>query len=160
MKSKILGALVALFSVFSLFTPASAGSHEMIKVGDVVIEQPWARASASKKAGAAFFKLNNKGGADKLLAAKSDVAKKVEIHLSSMDDNGVMKMEKQDYIELPANGNVVLKPGSYHVMLMKLNRQMEEGDKIDVELVFEKAGSVMLQIPVMKAGAMGHNHSH
>ncbi|MTI08325.1 copper chaperone PCu(A)C [Curvivirga aplysinae] len=157
MKNKILGAIVALFSVFAISTFASA---DEIKHGDIMIKDPWARAAANQKVGAGFLKMHNMGEADVLLAAKSDIAKKVEIHESSMSAEGIMRMVRQDNLPIPAGGMVELKPGSFHIMFMKLNEKMTEGEKVTVELIFEKAGPITLELPIHKAGAMKHGHDH
>ncbi len=153
MKIKIFGAIVALFTFATL--------SSMVSASDMMIMKPWARASASvtAKSGAAFMMLHNMGGADKLLSASSDVAKKTELHESSMTADGVMKMEKQDYIAIPAGGMVTLKPGSFHVMFMKLKQPLVMGETVSVELTFEKAGKMTIDVPIKKAGAMGMDHS-
>jgi copper(I)-binding protein len=47
-------------------------------------------------------------------------------------------------IDIPANGQVELKPGGFHVMLIGLTRDLNVGDSVQLTLTFEKAG----QIPV------------
>ena len=71
--------------------------------------------------GAVFMLLVNEGGeADRLVGGKTDVAKVVEIHETVMEGD-VMKMQMlPDGLEVPARGEVLLKPGSYHVMLIDL----------------------------------------
>jgi copper(I)-binding protein len=48
----------------------------------------------------------------------------------------------------------VLKPGSYHVMLMNLTEPLEEGDTVELELEFSSAGKVKLTAPVKPGQAM------
>ena len=52
-------------------------------------------------------------------------------------------------INIPANGNISLKPGSYHIMLSGLDKSLELGDKIEVSLEFNKNKSITVQ-PVLK----------
>jgi copper(I)-binding protein len=91
--------------------------------------------------GAIFMRLVNTGGeADRLTSARSDVAEVVEIHETRMEGE-VMKMQHlPDGIELPAGGQVELKPGGYHIMLIGLKRDLKEGDQVRLELEFEKSG--------------------
>ena len=44
-----------------------------------------------------------------------------------------------------------LKPGSLHVMLMKLNRDLKAGDTFNLTLKYEKAGEVPVQVKVQPA---------
>lgn len=94
---------------------------------------------------AAYMVIRNTGSEpDKLIAASTDVAKTVELH-TVVEEGGMMRMRQvEGGIEIPANGEVVLKPGGFHVMLIGLTRDLNAGDKVQLTLTFEKAG----QIPV------------
>jgi copper(I)-binding protein len=100
---------------------------------------------------AAYMTINNSGEADKLIAAKGDVAQNIELHTMEMKD-GVMEMRMvEGGIDIPANGSVELKPGGLHVMLIGLNRDLKNGDQVKLTLEFEKAGSVEVQAEVRAA---------
>jgi periplasmic copper chaperone A len=143
----------ALF--LTIATLSSAALAHDVQSGDLTIMHPWARATAkSAKTGAAYFMISNQGKtADKLVDVKSDVAKKTEIHLSSMKD-GMMKMERVDGVKVPANDNAELKPGSYHIMFMGLKAPFKTGTKFPLTLVFEKGGVVEINVMVQKGPAM------
>lgn len=116
----------------------------------------WARAALKDGTSAAYMLLHNHGTEDDaLIGASSDVAAAVEIHLSKMKDDGTMEMIKQESIALPADGEVELKPGSYHVMLIGLVKDLNVGDEITITLDFEHAEDITLTIPVMEAADMG-----
>lgn len=124
--------------------------------GDITVENPWARASAGKvKTGAAFLTIKNGGTTlDKLIAARSPVSKKTQIHQSLMED-GIMKMRHVKAIEVPPGGMIMLKPGGYHIMFMGLKEPLKKGGTLHLTLVFEKAGEVEVMAKIMKAGAKG-----
>jgi copper(I)-binding protein len=116
---------------------------ESIQISDV-----WSRPSLAGGNGAVFFTVNNPTGEDDtLLSASSDIAGAVEIHRSSMVD-GVMKMEKQDEVLLPAGSETIFQPGGLHVMLIGLNQDLEVGDTFTVTLMMEKEGEVTLDVVV------------
>jgi periplasmic copper chaperone A len=122
----------------------------------ITVEQPWARATPTgAKTGAAYMTLDNKSGtADRLTGASSDVADKLQIHEMKVE-NGVMQMrEVPGGLPIPAGGSVVLKPGSYHVMLIGLKKPLTAGEKIPLTLTFEKAGNISVTVPVQAMGAM------
>jgi copper(I)-binding protein len=50
---------------------------------------------------------------------------------------------------------LVLKPGSYHMMLFGLRQPLKEGDHLPVTLHFAGAGSVAVTAVVVKAGGAG-----
>jgi copper(I)-binding protein len=122
----------------------------------ITVEQPWARATPTgAKTGAVYMTLDNKSGTtDRLTGASSDVADKLQIHEMKVE-NGVMQMrEVPDGLSIPAGGSVVLKPGSYHVMMIGLKKPLTAGDKFPVTLTFEKAGNISVTVPVQAMGAM------
>ncbi|MEL7543648.1 MAG: copper chaperone PCu(A)C [Pseudomonadota bacterium] len=137
----------------ALASPVSAGSAT--KVGDLVIEQPWSRATPkAAKVGAGYLTITNNGaGADRLLAVSSPIAGVTEIHTMTVTD-GIMKMRKlQDGIEIPAGESITLAPGGDHVMFMQLKTPIRKDDKIAATLTFEKAGTVNVTFGAVKIGS-------
>ena len=155
-----------LFSVLLLATAFVAGSaiasDDEVKIGALKIEDAKARATVpAQKMSGGFMKIENKGGADKLLAASSSVSKTMELHTMSMEGN-VMKMREIKGIDIPANGKVELKSGGLHLMFIDLKEQLKPGSTIKVKLKFEKAGEVEVPFKVMghpAHGEPGHDHS-
>lgn len=127
--------------------------------GHIMVQDAYARAAGmSAKAGAAFMQIMNHGAEDdQLIDARSDISKRVELHTHKIDDQGVAKMlHVPEGFTIPAGGMHELKRGADHVMFMGLNGALEQGDTVTVTLVFEKAGEVVVEIPVdLKRGQMG-----
>lgn len=98
---------------------------------------------------AVYMRLVNKGGqADRLVRASADVAETAEIHESGMEGD-VMKMQHlPDGLAVPAGGEVELKPGGYHVMLIGLKSDLQVGDRFPVVLTFEKAETLTVEAEV------------
>lgn len=134
-----------------------------VAADEISIEQPWSRATApSAQNGAAFMTIRNTGSeAETLYAAATERADRVELHTHLMED-GVMKMRKVETIEIPADGEALLKPGGLHVMFFGLKSPLREGETFPVELRFEKAGNRTVEVTVMGAGSKspmsGHGH--
>lgn len=142
----LAAALAACFAM-----PAAADD---VKAGSLTISGAFARSSPMMaQAGAGFMTITSSGEADTLLAFKSDICEKPELH-THIDDNGMMKMRAVDKIDVPANGSVELKPGSFHLMFIDLKERLQQGQMLDVTLVFEKAGEVAIKVPVKGPGAM------
>ena len=144
----------AVFLAGLLVAPAQA---QEVKAGDLVVMQPWSRATPSgAKIAGAYLTIENKGAApDRLIGGAGDVAGKVEIH-EMATDNGVMKMRPLDKgLAIEPGKTVKLAPGGYHLMLFDLKRQLKQGDKVPVTLEFEKAGKVALSLDVQGVGAQG-----
>ena len=119
--------------------------------GEIIIKDPYVRSSTpTSKTGAAFMTLMNQTDSDdRLVGVASDVAGRVELHTHIEDANGVMKMtEIEGGIPVAAGGMHEMKRGGDHVMFMGLNGPLEQGSEITVTLTFEKAGDVVVLIPV------------
>ncbi|WP_299621866.1 copper chaperone PCu(A)C [uncultured Tateyamaria sp.] len=150
----------------SLFAAACAASILVVPAwaDSIKIMDPYARAaSPSAKAGAAFMMITNESGQDdRLIAARSDAAKRVELHTHIETGDGVMQMtEIEGGVALPAGSTHHMKRGGDHIMLMGLTGPLEQNAEIEVTLVFETAGEMVVTIPVdnarkPKAGAHSH----
>jgi copper(I)-binding protein len=143
-------ALAALFAVLAL--PALALDY---KLGAIEIGQPWARATPSTaEAGGGFLAITNTGTTlDRLIAVKSPAADKVEIHEMKMDGNVMRMREVEKGIEIPPGATVELKPGGFHIMFMGLKAPFAKDAKVPATLVFEKAGSIDVELLVQAMGA-------
>ena len=118
-------------------------------------EQPWARATApQQKVGGAYVTLTSPVD-DRLIGASSSVAGRTEVHEMTMN-GGVMRMrEQKDGIALPAGKPVALAPGGYHIMLMDLQTPLVAGQTITVQLRFQHAPPMDLDVKVAPIGAQG-----
>lgn len=98
---------------------------------------------------AVYMRIVNSGGAaDRLVAASTDAAAAVELHESRMVGDVMQMAPVEGGIPVPANGEVELKPGGLHVMLIGLTRDLQPGDTVTLTLTFEGAGAVTVEAPV------------
>lgn len=130
---------------------ASALALSMLSVpalaGDITVEDPYAR-SSNPRSGAAFMVIRNAGEAERLVAARADIAERVELHTHLME-NGIMKMrEVEGGIEIPSDGMAHLKRGGLHVMFLGLKAPMEQGQAFPLTLVFESGQEITVEVPV------------
>lgn len=141
MKNKTLISVLLLTTLLA----SACGSSS----GELTIQDAWARPASAGENGAAYFVIENGTASDDtLLSVSSDIAEATEVHMSMMDGNGVMSMQMQEAVTIPANGKVEFKTGGLHVMFVGLNQDLKVGDTISLTLNFEKAGSLTIQAPV------------
>jgi copper(I)-binding protein len=106
-------------------------------------------------AGAAFMVIHNTTDFDDaLLGASSPAAAVVEIHHTSMAEDGSMSMAPVAEIPIPAGGVAVLEPGGFHVMLIDLVAPLEVGQVIELSLEFGSAEPQTISVPVQAFGPM------
>lgn len=143
---------------------ASAGDgnghdmHARVEISDVR-----ARETMNDK-GAVYFTVRSTGEADRLLSASVDpaMADDAQVHETVME-GGSATMREVDGIDVPAGGELVLKPGSYHIMLLGVKEKLSAGDTFTLEVVFEHSGAISLEVGVVAMDAamgsiMGHGH--
>ncbi|PID41711.1 MAG: hypothetical protein CSB48_13765 [Proteobacteria bacterium] len=94
---------------------------------------------------------NDSDKGDRLLSATSDVSERVELHTTVLSDDGMMRMRQMDSIAIPANGEVELKPGAMHLMLIGLTTPLVKGNRVVFNLVFEHQGSVTVELEISGA---------
>ncbi|MGC1503032.1 MAG: copper chaperone PCu(A)C [Sulfitobacter sp.] len=138
-------------TVFAAGVAACILSTTALFAGEITIKDAYIRSSTpTSKTGAAFLMLKNGRDADdRLVAASSDVAKRVELHTHKDAGNGVMQMvEIEGGIAVPAGGMHLLQRGGDHIMFMGLTGPLVQGQEVTVILTFEKAGEVEVVIPV------------
>ena len=142
-----------------------AGAAKSFKIGALVIEAPWARATpGGAQVGGGYMKITNTGKeADRLIGGSLPIAAEVEVHEMEMAGN-VMKMRRlADGLEIKPGESVELKPGGNHLMFMGLRGGLKAGQAVKGTLQFQKAGTVEVEYRVAPIGAQsggGGGHSH
>lgn len=103
----------------------------------ITISKPRIRATApGQKISGAFLTLTNASATPHVLSSASfDAASMVEIHETSRNDK-MMRMAPVSHIDIPPNSSVELKPGSYHIMLMGLEKELVAGTTEPLTLTF------------------------
>ena len=117
--------------------------------GELTILDPWARPASAGENGAVYFIISNATNTDDtLLNVRTDLTPDAEIHMSMKDSNDVVSMQMQNSLPVPAQREIIFRPGGLHVMLIGLGRELRIGDTISLTLNFENAGSITIQAPV------------
>jgi periplasmic copper chaperone A len=119
------------------------------KIGDIVINRPWAPPAAKLSNSAAYMRLVDIGTApDELVSAASPVAHKAELHVFDVD-NGIYGMHPVRAIEIsPGAAATILGPGGAHVMLEGLKQPLKAGESFPLSLTFKNAGKVEVEVSV------------
>lgn len=133
-----------------LIAGASALFLAVPSFAEITVDDAYARsASPMAKSGAAFMMIHNSGEADRLIGASSDAAARTELHTHLEGENGVMRMvHVEEGFDLPAEGLIAMQRGGKHVMLMGLKGAMEQDAIVTITLTFEKAGDMVIDVPV------------
>lgn len=126
------------------------------KGSGIEIHDPWTRSAAKGENGAVYLLIHNHSTSEDILTGASTVAAdSAEFHLNEMDANSVMQMSPQVSIPLPGDSELEFKPGNYHIMLVNLYQDLNEGDKITVTLHLQIHEDIVVTVPVYDAANMG-----
>ena len=100
--------------------------------------------------GVVYFTLkNDTRKSDRLLKISSPVASKVQVHRTEILD-GIARMREVAVLHVDAGQTLEFAPNGMHVMLMGLKKPLVEGQKFDLELLFEVAGPRQIKVVVRK----------
>ena len=171
MKTKTPRLVLGAFLAIGLSTLVSCGGSDSASDTTAVatpatpvitVSGQWARTSPdATDMGAAYLTINSDAD-DSLVSAMVDssVAAMAQIHemvpvengmsTGSTMDSSAMTMKEVDQIDIVAGTALELKPGGYHVMLMKLVKPLLTGETFKVTLTFAKAGAVVVDVPVLE----------
>ena len=126
----------------------------LAQTGQVEVSNAWARATPGKAENGAAYLTILSPTTDRLVSVSSPVAKKAELHTMSMAGM-VMQMRPLAGLDIPAGRPVTLKPGGEHIMLLGLDRPLQEGESFPLTLNFERAGLLSVTAAVQKLSATG-----
>lgn len=131
----VLGALALTAGL--VLTGCSSDGKPDLKVTGAFMPQPVGDMAAG------FLVVQNSGGADRLTSVTSPLSDHVTIHETK---DRTMRMVSS--FEVPANGELDLERGGNHIMLTQLKQRPEQGETVSIELHFEKAGLIKVDVPV------------
>ncbi|MEV7194889.1 copper chaperone PCu(A)C [Streptomyces sp. NPDC093510] len=146
-------ALTAALALAGCGGDSDSGSGDAEKKPELKVSGAYIPEPTMDDMAAGFFKLTNKGGADKLTSATSDIAGSVTLHSTK---GGAMKEEKS--FDVPANGELDFASGGNHLMLEKLERKPKQGEKIAMTLHFQKSDPITVEVPVKEATYSPEQH--
>lgn len=152
--------ITALLSALALGLSTLAAFAHDYTLGSLVLEHPHAKATLpGAPVSGGYLRIRNTGTeADRLVSAEASFAGKVEIHQMKMDGDVMQMRPVKGGLEIPAGGEVMLEPGGYHIMFMKMKRTLEAGSTEKVTLTFEKAGTIEVEFAVEEMKSGGHTH--
>jgi periplasmic copper chaperone A len=133
--------------IFSILA-AVLCTMQLAMASDIKVMNATAKASLTPtaKTGVVYFSVISHGSVeDRLMSVSTPVAASAEIH-ETMIDGDVMKMrELANGWEIVPGRIYDMKPGGTHVMLMGLKAPLKINEKIQLDLMFEKAGKVSVE---------------
>ncbi|MEU3553683.1 copper chaperone PCu(A)C [Streptomyces fragilis] len=145
---------MALAAVAALALPLSACGGQ--DGPDVTVEGAYMPQPVTDELAAGFLTVVNDGDRPaRLTGVSSDLAARVTVH-ETVD--GTMRPAAS--VDVPAGGRLTLESGGTHLMFEALTRRPVKGDTVTVELRFEDADPVTVDMPVRSATYTPSHHRH
>ncbi|MHC8441942.1 MAG: SCO family protein [Candidatus Eutrophobiaceae bacterium] len=134
-------------------TAAQPTDERIAGGGAVSVANPWVRKGAPGMDTplAAYLRLRNDSNGDlRLVGVESPDFKSVELHESRLE-NDIAMMRKVETLPLPQGVEVKLSPGGLHLMLHKINNELDATEAVTLILHFSDGSSTRVRAPILKA---------
>lgn len=153
MKAGITGLLAVLM----------AGTVCAAELENLMVEDGYVRGLPPTSTNtAAYMRLVNEGGNTlQLIGATSPAADQVMLH-ESYEEDDLVSMRHVARAEVPAGGELHLRSGGLHLMLMNLTGSLRDGDEVELVLEFAEGDSKTVTLPVRSVVSenQGPHHGH
>jgi copper(I)-binding protein len=110
-------------------------------VAVITVSDPWVRVAPNGKSAEAFMEIRSSEGAT-IVGVESDVTAAVPLQRPGS------QRAVADSIPLPAGTSVKLAPGAYRLLLPRLSRALQLGDRVALNLIVEAPDGTRQVIPV------------
>lgn len=147
-------ALVALAMVCASHHPAWAHGYNN---GTVEVRHPWVLATTDATSRVRMKLTNVSGQSERLLWASTAIAARTTVMpgVAPVATPGIAggpeKPLPGQAVSLPAGQSVLLAPASQHLLLEGLTRPLAAYDRFDMTLVFERSGTLDIEVMVEEA---------
>lgn len=149
-----------------VFALAIDSFAETPMVHDAWVRQP----PPSSRITAGYLVIHNAGGsAARLVNISTPLAARVEVHETTINEEGTALMRKVDELVIQPGEVVKLAPGGLHLMIMGLKGPISAGEKFPLELSFKEGGVVKVEAevrgktpssPQTNEDTHDHHHDH
>lgn len=141
--------LLSLFCLFALIGVSACGDDTLS------VKKAFSYATSSATQNGVIFATiqNNTEEPDTLIGVSTTgIAEATELHTIEM--NGAISMMREiEKLEIPAGTKNSLNPSGDHIMLVRITNPLAEGTTYPLTLTFEKAGTITVDVKVVKPGS-------
>lgn len=157
----VVALLAVILGAAALIAGSTGGDdppalpQDAVRQGDIAVYGAYVREPVTDTA-AAYFSMTNVGDAkDTLITVSSPVAKSASLHdVGKKAPSGAEGMDAGSMVptatvELEPGQTVTLQPAGGHMMLESVSGSLQPGSTVNLQLVFESAGTITVQAPVI-----------
>lgn len=145
----------------AIIIPATLISHFVIADDKLEIDDAWiAEAPPVSKVMAAYMQIENETRQHRqAVSLQCEEFERAEFH-RTVEKDGMARMEHQQVLNIPAESELELEPGGYHIMLFNPPRHFVAGDKTSCSMKFDDGTTIAVELEIRKSSVEGHAHHH
>jgi hypothetical protein len=145
----------------AVIIPALLLSHFAIANDTLEIDDAWiAEAPPVSKVMAAYMEIENETGEHRqAVSMQCKEFERAEFH-RTVEKDGMARMQHQQALNIPANSELELEPGGYHIMLFNPARHLLAGDRTSCSMKFDDGTTIALELEIRKSSVEDHSHHH
>ncbi len=149
--------IISIFTATALMA-CTPGAQTLNQEG-IVISAPMVRLPmGGQNMTAGYFKVTNHTNIDDALTSvESPNAGRIEIHVTE-DNNGVMRMRRQDVVNIKAGETLSFEPGGLHLMLFDIKLAADQND-IPLNLKFKNSPDLPIMAELVETTPLPGDHS-
>ena len=146
---------------FPLLLISLIGSHYAVADNKLEIDDAWiAEAPPVSKVMAAYMEIENESRQDRqAISMQCREFERAEFH-RTVEKDGMARMEHQQVLNIPADSELELEPGGYHIMLFKPARNLVAGDTTSCSMKFDDGTTIAIDLEIRKSSVEDHSHHH
>jgi hypothetical protein len=136
-------------------------SHFAIADDKLEINDAWiAEAPPVSKVMAAYMEIDNETQQDRqAVSMQCREFERAEFH-RTVEKDGMASMEHLQVLNIPAESELELEPGGYHIMLFNPARHLLAGDKTRCSMTFDDGTTIAIELEIRKSSVEDHSHHH
>jgi len=158
MRNLLVGAAMTVMAAGAAIAHHAGDTYP---VGDLVVSHAWTyETAAAGHATKVYLTIMNNGAeADRLLDARVDFAPRTVIQAQVIGADGTLAVQDVAAVGIEPGQSLTLQPGAMWLELEGVQRRFAHGQHFHMDLTFEQAGSVEIDVWVEEALEPDHDHA-
>ena len=128
---------------------AACGARNSQPQNPITIEGAWLRPALENGTTAAYLDItNHTDNPITLTAITADFADMVQIHQTVVENDMAQMQHLERGLRIGAGETIRLQPGGYHIMLLNMRQNLDEGTTIPIAFAFDNGETTIVEARV------------
>ncbi len=151
---------LSIFTITTILISYQTAWSENLNTHKIEINQSYInKPFVGAKSAAGYMIITNHDDKALNLLQVSTALGRAMLHETTTTDSGVVKMEHLVKVHIPAGDELIMQPGSIHIMIMGLSRALVVGEKIPATLKFSDDLEMDIEFTVRESKKYGESET-